>query len=454
MTQNEDQPAAGDFGRPRTRSPTGRAGRGRRPRRATRPARRAPSPWPGRRLRRRRAACRRRRAACPGRRAHRGRRRRCGGRSRRPTAWRCSAAPGSGRPAASSAAARAAVQRATVDGGVQPGEVLARDGRSARRGGHPPGDGRRAAAASRGPAAAAPRPRRPGRSRSPLREPATAGDERWAPTVRRSDVRATLTTAHPSPTSPMTRSAGTHAPSSDDVVGQRPARHLAHRAHLDAVALSHVEGEARQPAVAAVGGTGAGEHDRHVGEVGARGPRLAAVEAPAVTVGRRGRREGGEVGAGAGLAEQQAPRLAPGRRSAAAATRPGRHRRRRGRRGSGRRSPSPVPAGGPSTPRPPRRAAIASASATVGPRRSGPGGSVGAAHPATAEQLPPRADGCVRVPVLVDPAVELASSPSTATSPVATAAAGSACRRRPCARPTRRRPACRCARRSRRERCR
>ena len=64
------------------------------------------------------------------------------------------------------------------------------------------------------------------------------------------------------------------------------------------------------------GGVGADEADAPVGLLGHRGPHLLAVEQPAAVDAGAGGGEGGEVGAGLGLAEELAPRdLAEQRRA-------------------------------------------------------------------------------------------------------------------------------------------
>ena len=116
------------------------------------------------------------------------------------------------------------------------------------------------------------------------------------------------------------------------------AGHLHDRADLDAGRV-HRADEVGDALVLRHIGVGAGDEDAELGEVGQRGPDLLAVDHVLVAVADRPGAEVGEVGAGAGLAEQLAPDLlageqrqqvavaaAPGYRHAAAWGRPSRCR--------------------------------------------------------------------------------------------------------------------------------
>ena len=152
-------------------------------------------------------------------------------------------------------------------------------------------------------------------------------------------------------------------------------------------------------------GVGAGDEHAHVGDLAARGPHLLAVDDPLVAVLDRPRLQAGEVGAGAGLGEQLAPGLLAGDdvldegasllvvtvvddgRARPAGDRgrlAGRWRRTR-RCGSG------------------HGVGVVAVEALAVPLL-GPHGSAPARQ---AEAVPPLLDGDVRIPVLVEPVVQL-----------------------------------------------
>src|SRR6266511_4642858 len=87
---------------------------------------------------------------------------------------------------------------------------------------------------------------------------------------------------------------------------QRAARHLAERPYLDA-RLLHVDGEVRDAFVLGCVGIGTGEQHAEIGGLAARRPHLLTVDDPLVAVALRPALEAGEVGPGAGFAEQLAP---------------------------------------------------------------------------------------------------------------------------------------------------
>ena len=91
----------------------------------------------------------------------------------------------------------------------------------------------------------------------------------------------------------------------------RVAGHLPQRPHLDP-GLVHVDREPGDALVLRDVGIGAGDEHAEVGVLAARRPDLLAVDDPLVAVRHGPRREPGEVGAGARLAEQLAPRLGAG----------------------------------------------------------------------------------------------------------------------------------------------
>ena len=90
--------------------------------------------------------------------------------------------------------------------------------------------------------------------------------------------------------------------------------HLPDRADLDA-RLVHVEQEVGHPGVLRCIPVGTGDEDRHVGMVGRRVPHLLAVDDPLIAVAYGGRLQARQIRAGAGLAEQLAPRQLAGQRA-------------------------------------------------------------------------------------------------------------------------------------------
>ena len=128
-----------------------------------------------------------------------------------------------------------------------------------------------------------------------------------APSPARSFASVVLATAQPPLRSPMIASSGTRASVEEHLVEHGVAGHLAQRPHLDA-GLVHVDREPGDALVLRRVGIGAGEQHAHVGGLAQRGPHLLAVDDPLVAVADGPRREAGEVGAGARLAEELAPR--------------------------------------------------------------------------------------------------------------------------------------------------
>ena len=97
----------------------------------------------------------------------------------------------------------------------------------------------------------------------------------------------------------------------EHLVEHRAAGHLLQRADVD-TGLVHVAHEVGDALVLGHVGIGASEQHAEVGDLRTRGPHLLAVDDPLVAVADRRRGEAGEVGTGAGLAEELAPRLAAG----------------------------------------------------------------------------------------------------------------------------------------------
>ena len=97
----------------------------------------------------------------------------------------------------------------------------------------------------------------------------------------------------------------------EDLVEQRPTRHLAQRADVDA-GLVHLDGEVGDAPMLRHVGVGAGEQHAEVGDLRAGRPHLLTVDDPLVAVADRLGLQAGEVGAGARLAEELAPRLLAG----------------------------------------------------------------------------------------------------------------------------------------------
>ena len=89
--------------------------------------------------------------------------------------------------------------------------------------------------------------------------------------------------------------------------------HLLDGPDLDS-GLVHVDHEIGDALVLHRVPIGAGDKDRHVGMIGARVPHLLTVDDPAVAVSHGGGLQPGEVGAGARLAEELAPRVFTGER--------------------------------------------------------------------------------------------------------------------------------------------
>ena len=155
---------------------------------------------------------------------------------------------------------------------------------------------------SRRPAARGRRPRCPG-WRSSSTPPAPA------PRPARSNVSVVLATAQPLfDAADRVVVADPHI-GEEHLVEHRAARHLLERADVDA-GLVDVEHEVGDALVLRDVGIGAGQEHADVGDLRARRPHLLPVDDPLVAVTHRRGGEAGEVGPGAGLAEELAPRLA------------------------------------------------------------------------------------------------------------------------------------------------
>ena len=148
------------------------------------------------------------------------------------------------------------------------------------------------------------------RSRSPA-WPDRAGTRPGAPPPAvefRSWNSVVWATRHPAPTS-AEHAAGPHSGAGQEHLAERAAAvHLLERPGLDA-GLVHVDEEVREALVLGQAGIGPGQQHAEVGGVRAGVPHLLAVNHPFVAIGDRAGADAGQVGAGAGLAEQ----LAPGR---------------------------------------------------------------------------------------------------------------------------------------------
>ena len=127
-------------------------------------------------------------------------------------------------------------------------------------------------------------------------------------TIWRSPDSVALATFQPSPTSPTRWASGTRTAVEEHLVEVDLAGDVAQRPHLDA-GLVEVDEEVGDALALGDVGVGAGEAHAEVGDVGPGGPHLLAGEHPLVAVALGPRGERGEVGAGAGLAEELAPPL-------------------------------------------------------------------------------------------------------------------------------------------------
>jgi hypothetical protein len=189
----------------------------------------------------------------------------------------------------------------------------------------------------------------------------------------------------------------------EHLVEQGPAGHLLQRPHLDA-RLVHVDGEVGDALVLGRVRVGAGQQHAEVGDLAARRPHLLPVDDPLVAVLHRLGVQAGEVGPGAGLAEQLAPRLLTRDDVAEVALlllvaavvddgRPGQQQAQAARRAEGAEVGDRLLHGHALLAR------QALAEPLLGPRGDGP--------PGRPEALPPLADGAIGVPVLLEPLLEL-----------------------------------------------
>ena len=189
----------------------------------------------------------------------------------------------------------------------------------------------------------------------------------------------------------------------EHLVEHRAARHLLERADVDA-GLVDVAHEVGDPLVLRDVGIGAGEEHADVGDLRARRPHLLPVDDPLVAVRDRRGGEAGEVGAGARLAEELAPRLAAGDGVADVALLllVGAVHRDRGRRQQRaephRRAQRPELVDGLLD-----ADAVLTREALAVPL----GRERGERPPGAAEPVPPLTDGEVGVPVLLEPARDL-----------------------------------------------
>ena len=132
-----------------------------------------------------------------------------------------------------------------------------------------------------------------------------------APRPARSWASVVLATAQPLLSPPIIGVGGTRASDMNTSLNRaRPVISL-ERTDVDAV-LVHVDREVGDALVLGDVGVGAGDQHAEVGDLAAGGPHLLAVDDPLVAVEHRLGLQAGEVGAGAGLAEQLTPRLLAG----------------------------------------------------------------------------------------------------------------------------------------------
>ena len=135
----------------------------------------------------------------------------------------------------------------------------------------------------------------------------------------RSFISVVIATCHPSPSRPSIQSSGTRASLKNTSLNSASPVICTQRPHLDA-GLLHVDDEVREPAVLRHVGVRCGTSSiPHLRDVRERRPHLLAVDDPLVAVAHRARREPGDVGAGARLAEELAPDLLVASRAAGAA---------------------------------------------------------------------------------------------------------------------------------------
>ncbi len=132
----------------------------------------------------------------------------------------------------------------------------------------------------------------------------------------RSFMSVVIATRQPSPSGPTRIESGTRTLSKNTSLNSASPVIWTQRSHVDPGRL-HVDDEVRQPLVL--------RHRRgpcgrasipHFARWASAGPHLLAVHDPLVSVANRPRRQAGDVGAGAGLAEHLAPDLLVGRERA------------------------------------------------------------------------------------------------------------------------------------------
>ena len=224
-----------------------------------------------------------------------------------------------------------------------------------------------------------------------------------APRPARSNISVVLATAQPLFTPPIASSSRTRTSVRNTSLNiERPVISLSGRMSTPGWCTS--QHEVGDPLVLRDVGIGAGQEHADVGDLRARRPDLLPVDDPLVAVLDRRGGEAGEVGAGAGLAEELAPRLAAGDGVADVALLllVGAVHRDRGRREQRaephRRAQRPELVDG---------LLDADAVLTREALAVPVGGKCGERPPGAAEPVPPLADGEVGVPVLLEPARDL-----------------------------------------------
>ena len=225
------------------------------------------------------------------------------------------------------------------------------------------------------------------------------------PRLLRSLASVVCATRHPSFTSPTTSSVVDERVGEEHLVEHRPPGDLAQGSHLDS-GLTHVEREVGDASMLRLIGVGAGDEDRVARPMRSGCPHLLPVDDPAVAVAHGLRAQAGEVGPGAGFAEQLAPDvLAAQDPGEVAVDLLGRAMSEQGRAGEHRRDARrtaqrpDVPAGRDDLGRVVARQPATAAA--EGPCRLPPAG--------VGEQPPPLAEGEVGIPVGAEPCLRLPS---------------------------------------------